>query len=132
MVAYATPFDSFRHFAFIHGDIDATQVVPVRLHRSDIVGDILGGAPSLQAALQRIREAGAGVVIYLRDGAAGVPLKQDEGTEQIRQKHWLDVGLGAQILRDLGVTRIRTLASRELNYVGLRGFGLEIESNEAL
>ena len=132
MVAYATPFDSFRHFAFIHGDIDATQVVPVRLHRSDIVGDILGGAPSLQAALQRIREAGAGVVIYLRDGAAGVPLKQDEGTEQIRQKHWLDIGLGAQILRDLGVTRIRTLASRELNYVGLRGFGLEIESNEAL
>ena len=72
------------------------------------------------------------MVIYLRDGAAGVPLKQDEGTEQIRQKHWLDIGLGAQILRDLGVTRIRTLASRELNYVGLRGFGLEIESNEAL
>jgi 3,4-dihydroxy 2-butanone 4-phosphate synthase / GTP cyclohydrolase II len=106
--------------------------VPVRLHRSDILSDILGGAASLNAALERIREAGAGVVVYLRDGAAGVPLKQEKGAEQARQKHWLDVGLGAQILRDLGATRIRTLASRELNYVGLRGFGIEIESNETL
>ena len=72
------------------------------------------------------------ILVYLRDGAAGVPLKQDEGTEQARQKHWLEVGLGAQILRDLGATRIRTLASRELNYVGLRGFGIEIELNEPL
>jgi len=132
VIAYATPFDSVRHFAFVYGDIDAARVVPVRLHRSDIVGDILGGAAGLHAALDRIREAGAGVVVYLRDGAAGVPLKQEEGTEQARQKHWLDVGLGAQILRDLGATRIRTLASRQLNYVGLRGFGIEIESNEPL
>ena len=61
-----------------------------------------------------------------------MPLKHDEGTEQARQKHWLDVGLGAQIMRDLGATRIRTLASRELNYVGLRGFGIEIGANEPL
>ena len=67
----------------------------MRLHRSDIVGDILGGAASLYAALELIREAGAGVVVYLRDGAAGVPLKQEQGTEQACQKHWLDVGLGA-------------------------------------
>jgi 3,4-dihydroxy 2-butanone 4-phosphate synthase / GTP cyclohydrolase II len=132
VIAYGTPFDSVRHFAFAHGDIDAAPVVPVRLHRSDIIGDILGGAVSLHRALERIREAGAGVVVYLRDGAAGVPLKQEEGTEQTRRKHWLDVGLGAQILRDLGATRITTLASRELNYVGLRGFGIEIESNEPL
>jgi 3,4-dihydroxy 2-butanone 4-phosphate synthase/GTP cyclohydrolase II len=132
VIAYATPFDSVRHFAFVHGDIAAMRVVPVRLHRSDIVGDILGGAPGLHAAFERIREAGSGVVVYLRDGAAGVPLKQEEGTEQARHKHWLDVGLGAQILRDLGATRIRTLASRELNYVGLRGFGIEIEANEPL
>jgi 3,4-dihydroxy 2-butanone 4-phosphate synthase/GTP cyclohydrolase II len=64
--------------------------MPVRLHRSDIVDDILGGATVLNAALKRIREAGAGVVVYLRDGAAGVPLKED-GAEQARQKHWLDV-----------------------------------------
>lgn len=71
-------------------------------------------------------------MVYLRDGAAGVPMKQEESAEQTRQKHWLDVGLAAQILRDLGATRIRTLASRELNYVGLRGFGIEIESSEPL
>ena len=132
VIAYATPFDSVRHFAFVYGDINSAQVVPVRLHRSDIVGDILGGAASLHAALERIRDAGAGLIVYLRDGAAGVPLKQKEGTEQARQKRWLDVGLGAQILRDLGATRIRILASRELNYVGLRGFGIEIESNESM
>jgi 3,4-dihydroxy 2-butanone 4-phosphate synthase / GTP cyclohydrolase II len=128
VIAYATPFDSMRHFAFVYGDIDPASVVTVRLHRSDIVGDVLGGALSLNAALHQIREAGAGVIVYLRDGAAGVPLKQEEGAELARQKHWLDVGLGAQILRDLGATRIRTLASRELNYVGLRGFGIEIDA----
>jgi 3,4-dihydroxy 2-butanone 4-phosphate synthase/GTP cyclohydrolase II len=132
VIAYATPFDNVRHFAFVHGDIDAAEVVPARLHRSDIVGDVLGGAVTIHAALSHIREAGAGVVVYLRDGAAGVPLKQDNGAEQAQKSHWLDVGLGAQILRDLGATRIRTLASRELNYVGLRGFGIEIVSNEPL
>lgn len=132
VIAYATPFDSVRHFAFVLGDIDPAVAVPVRLHRSDIVADILGGATTLNAALEHIRDAGAGVVVYLRDGAAGVPLKQEEGAEQARQKHWLEVGLGAQILRDLGVVRIRTLASRELTYVGLRGFGIEIEANETL
>jgi 3,4-dihydroxy 2-butanone 4-phosphate synthase / GTP cyclohydrolase II len=129
VIAYATPFNNMRHFAFVYGDIDAIPAVPVRLHRSDTVGDILGGALSLNAALQQIREAGAGAIVYLRDGAAGLPLKQEEGAEPARQKHWLDVGLGAQILRDLGATRIRTLASRGLNYVGLRGFGIEIEAN---
>jgi 3,4-dihydroxy 2-butanone 4-phosphate synthase/GTP cyclohydrolase II len=97
-----------------------------------MVGDILGGAATLNAALARIREAGSGVVVYLRDGAAGVPLKlsRDAGADAARMSHWLDVGLGAQILRDLGATRIRLLASRELNYVGLRGFGIEIEATE--
>lgn len=132
VIAYATPFDAMRHFAFVHGDLNACPVVTVKLHRSDIIADILGGAQSLNVALERIREDGAGVVVYLRDGAAGVPLKQEEGTEQDRARHWLDVGLGAQIIRDLGATRIRILASRELNYVGLKGFGIEIEPQAAL
>ena len=127
VVAYATPFDAMRHFAFVHGDIEASPVATVRLHRSDIVDDILGGGRSLSEAFERIREDGAGIVVYLRDGAAGVPLKQEDGAEEGRARHWLDVGLGAQILRDLGATRIRILASRERNYVGLKGFGIEIE-----
>ncbi|MFO1144996.1 MAG: hypothetical protein U1E59_21965 [Amaricoccus sp.] len=132
VIAYATPFESVRHFAFVYGDIDAAPVVPVRLHRSDIVADVLGGAAGFHAALERIRAAGAGLVVYLRDGAAGVPPKQEEGNEQARQKQWLDVGLDAQILPDLGATRIRTLTSRELNFVGLRGFGIEIVASEGL
>jgi 3,4-dihydroxy 2-butanone 4-phosphate synthase/GTP cyclohydrolase II len=134
VIAYATPFDTVRHFAFVYGDVGPDRTTLARLHRSDMVGDILGGAATLNAALARIREAGSGVVVYLRDGAAGVPLKlsRDAGADAARMSHWLDVGLGAQILRDLGATRIRLLASRELNYVGLRGFGIEIEATEPI
>ena len=133
VVAYATPFDTVRHFAFVYGEIRPDRPTVTRLHRSDMIGDILGGAVKLNAALERIREAGSGIVVYLRDGAAGVPLKlAGEGAEAARMNQWLDIGLGAQILRDLGATRIRLLASRELNYVGLSGFGIEIDATEPI
>ena len=104
----------------------------MRLHRSDIVGDVLGGATSFHAALGAFAEAGSGVLVYLRDGAAGVPLKQDERARSRRARSIGSTSVSARrILRDLGATRIRTLASRELNYVGLRGFGIEIEFERA-
>lgn len=131
-IVYSTPFDSVRHFAFVHGEIDSGRTVPVRLHRSDIVADVLGGGTTVSAALCRIGDAGADILVYLRDGAAGVPLKQGQGAEQGRAKQWLDVGLGAQILRDLGATRIRVLASRELTYVGLDGFGISVEGSDSI
>jgi 3,4-dihydroxy 2-butanone 4-phosphate synthase/GTP cyclohydrolase II len=76
------------------------------------------------------------VLVVLRDGAAGVPVisipKSDEtASGEARTKQWREVGLGAQILRDLGVSSIRLLTfSRHMTYVGLSGFGIEIVGTE--
>ena len=85
---------------------------------------------------------GRGVLVYLREGAAGVPVtslteEEDlsgENTQsaRTRKKDWRDVGLGAQILRDLGVSSIRLLATRDRHYVGLSGFGIEIKKTELI
>ena len=74
--------------------------------------------------------------MYLRDGTAGVPLtsyaEDAAGSEALRTKQWREVGLGAQILRDLGVTSIRNLATSARSYVGLSGFGIELLGEEPL
>lgn len=73
VVACSAPFDSVQHFACIDGDMDPPEAVPVRLHRSGIAAAAIGGGASIQATLRRIGEAGAGGLVYLRDGAAGGP-----------------------------------------------------------
>jgi 3,4-dihydroxy 2-butanone 4-phosphate synthase/GTP cyclohydrolase II len=85
--------------------------------------------------LEHFKKAGSGVLVYLRDGAAGVPvapLPEETSAEADRNKQWREVGVGAQILRDLGVTSIRHLTSSVHDYKGLSGFGIEIVSNEQL
>jgi len=76
------------------------------------------------------------VLVYLRDGTAGVPSTGFEApvsSDAQRQKAWREVGLGAQILRDLGVSSIRNLStSAGRSFVGLSSFGIEIEATEAL
>src|ERR671938_395368 len=72
--AYSTPFDPVQHFAFVHGRIgDGTNIL-VRLHRANVVADILEGGRSIHSALRRFAGEGRGVLVYLRDGTAGVPL----------------------------------------------------------
>jgi 3,4-dihydroxy 2-butanone 4-phosphate synthase/GTP cyclohydrolase II len=98
---------------------------------------VFGGAKPIRAALGRFREAGRGVIIYLRDGTAGVPVAKiphegDTGTEAARSRQWREVGLGAQILKDLGISSIRLLTSSKRTYVGLGGFGIEIVATEAI
>lgn len=134
-ISYSTPFDSLRHFAFVHGDPAATDAPLIRLHRSDIIGDVVNGAEGLRSALDAIRAAGCGVLVYLRDGAAGVPAKLpagDAGREGERSREWREIGVGAQILLELGLRRIRLLSSSERSYVGLKGYGLEIVTQESL
>ena len=74
------------------------------------------------------------MIVILRDGSAGVPvsaLPQGEaGSDAARQREWREIGLGAQILRDLGISSIRLLTSAEHRYVGLAGFGIEIAASE--
>lgn len=135
--AYSTPFDQVQHFAFVHGRIGDGKNVPTRLHRADILHDVLGGAPVVNKSLARMSAEGRGVLVYLRDGAAGVPVSsvrsQDDGNaEAMRIKHWREIGVGAQILRDLGITSIKLLSSSERTYVGLSGFGIGITSTESL
>lgn len=125
---YITPFDDTQHFAFVMGKLGDGEKVPARLHRADVVADVLGGAGSIQCALRRFQQEGRGVLVYLRDGSAGVPIKsiEDGGADALRSQQWREVGLGAQILRDLGVSSIVNLASSPRSFVGLSGFGIEI------
>jgi 3,4-dihydroxy 2-butanone 4-phosphate synthase/GTP cyclohydrolase II len=130
---YITPFEDTQHFAFVMGKIGDGEKVPALLHRANVVADVLGGAPSIQCALKRFAQDGRGVLIYLRDGSAGVPIKSvEDGSDAQRTQQWREVGLGAQILRDIGVGSIVNLASSPRSFVGLSGFGIEIADTQPL
>jgi 3,4-dihydroxy 2-butanone 4-phosphate synthase/GTP cyclohydrolase II len=123
--------------AFVYGDIGDGISVPARLHRADVIGDVFGGARAIRASLARFKVEGRGVIVYLRDGTAGVPVaaipkEGDSATESLRSQQWRDVGVGAQILKDLGISSIRLLSSSQRTYVGIGGFGIEIAGTEAL
>jgi 3,4-dihydroxy 2-butanone 4-phosphate synthase/GTP cyclohydrolase II len=132
--AYVTPFDAVQHMAFVHGKIGDGRDVLARLHRADIIRDVFGGANPVHAALERFKQEGRGVIVFLRDGAAGVPThaipSADRSSEAARTRQWREVGLGAQILKDLGISSIRLLTSARFTYVGLAGFGIEITDTE--
>ena len=132
--AYVTTFDPVQHFAFVHGDLGEGRDVPTRLHRADIVADVIKGGSEIRRVLARFRREGSGVLIYLRDGAAGVPARSGYSdvpdSQALRNRQWREVGLGAQILRDLGVSSIRLRTATPRTYVGLSGFGIEITSYE--
>ena len=135
--AYVTPFDRVHHMAFVYGKIGDGKNVPARLHRADVIGDVFGGAKPIHAALARFKKDGRGVIVYLRDGTAGVPVAEiphegDTGTDAARSRQWREIGLGAQILKDIGISSIRLLASSKRTYVGLGGFGIEIVATEPI
>ena len=146
-VTYTTKWDAMQQLAVVYGDIRDGRDVLVRLHIESVVDDAFGGSSALRDNIETIGREGRGVVVYLREGSVGVssagirgaaetsghyeqPAFGDEveehGTAQSRKEEWLEIGLGAQILKDLGVSSIRLLASKERHYVGLSGFGIEI------
>ncbi|HUE45666.1 MAG TPA: 3,4-dihydroxy-2-butanone-4-phosphate synthase [Aestuariivirgaceae bacterium] len=131
-IAYTTPFDPLQHLALVFGDIGAHDV-PVRLHREDVVDDVFGGRRTLSEVYEVFEREGRGILVYLREGATGVPTanlgehdREATGPAVARDRAWRDIGLGAQILRDLGVKSIRLLTSSSRHYIGLSGFGIEI------
>ena len=135
--AYVTPFDKVHHMALVHGRIGDGRDVPTRLHRANMLRDIFGGATDVHGALQRFAKDGRGVIVFLRDGSVGVPVSAlpqdgDHASEAARQRQWREIGLGAQILKDLGISSIRLLTSAEHRYVGLAGFGIEIAASEPI
>ena len=102
--------------------------------RADIIRDVFGGANPVHSALQRLKQEGRGVIVILRDGTAGVPMNSipslETSSEAARTRQWREVGLGAQILKDLGIKSIRLLSGAKFTYVGLAGFGIEITETE--
>src|ERR1700742_3694809 len=133
--AYSSPFDEIAPAAFVYNGIGDGRNVLTRLHKPNIVKDLFTGHARMQVILQHFKKAGRGVLVYMRDGAAGVPVEpvgQPQSAEADRHRQWREVGVGAQILRDLGVTSIVNLTSSAHDYKGLSGFGIEIVSNERL
>jgi 3,4-dihydroxy 2-butanone 4-phosphate synthase/GTP cyclohydrolase II len=134
--AYSTPFDSVQHLALVHGRIGDGTDIPVRLHRANALADVFEGGRTIMAVMQRFASEGRGVLVYLQDGAAGVPtmnfVEAETDSEAARMNQWREVGLGAQILRDLGVASIRNLATSSRSYVGLSGFGISLLGEETL
>lgn len=136
--SYVTPFDPVNHLALVKGRIGDGEKVLVRLHRADPIADAFSGGKVLQKSLELIEAEGRGVLVYLRDGTSGVPpvamgqSSEKSSSEMERDRYWREVGLGAQILRDLGIQSIRLLASKTRTYVGLAGFGIEIVGTETL
>ena len=135
--AYVTPFDEVHHMAVVYGRIGDGKNVFTRLHRVNLIRDVLGGSKSVSSALQRLKAEGRGVMVFLRDGSVGVPVSAiphngDTQSDAERTQEWREIGLGAQILRDLGISSIRLLTSVDHHYVGLGGFGIEIVSSEPI
>lgn len=139
-LTYRLPWDTMHHLAIVFGDIRDGRDVPVRLHTEDVVADVFGAGTELKDLLSKFGSE-RGVLVYLREGSVGVadnarnrPMGEREAHEEamVREDEWREIGLGAQILRDLGISSIRLLASRPRHYIGLEGFGIEIASTEII
>jgi 3,4-dihydroxy 2-butanone 4-phosphate synthase/GTP cyclohydrolase II len=140
--AYSLPWDPMQHLAVTFGDIRDGVDIPVRLHLENVAADVFGRDCQLDPIMKRMSEQGRGVIVYLREGSVGVGVsttaragkheREDHSEAQARESEWLEIGLGAQILKDLGITSIRLLSSRERHYVGLEGFGIEIAATEII
>ncbi|TAM95530.1 MAG: 3,4-dihydroxy-2-butanone-4-phosphate synthase [Rhizobiaceae bacterium] len=139
---YALRWDMMHHLAIVYGDIRDGEEVPVRLHKEDVAADVFGREEGLRDIMKAFGKTGRGVIVYLREGSAAVSHNsrnrpsQNSGEKheeaRRRESEWREIGLGAQILKDLGIRSIRLIASRERHYVGLEGFGIHIVSTDIL
>ena len=138
-VVYRSDVDGGEHLALVRGDITPDEPTLVRAHAEYLPGDVFGYTKRdtwavLQQAMQIIADEGRGVVLYLRREEHGVDLFTGvEGTTGqpstnpgLRLNEFRDFGIGAQILRDLGVGKIRLLTNHPRRLVSLPGYGLEI------
>jgi 3,4-dihydroxy 2-butanone 4-phosphate synthase/GTP cyclohydrolase II len=121
-ISYSLPWDPMQHMAVVFGDIRDGEEVMVRLHMENVADDVFGGTRPVDRFLGRIAEEGRGVIVYLREGSVGVGSvehnrkighgRENHEQAQARENEWLEIGLGAQILKDLGIASIRLLSAR--------------------
>lgn len=152
-VAFESLVEGVEHVAFVYGDIRVAEEVLVRVHSECLTGDIFGSmrcdcGPQLDMALQKIAEAGAGVIVYLRNHEGrGIGLGhklrayqlQDDGRDTVDANTDLglpidsrEYGIGAQILVDLGVKSMRLMTNNPTKFGGLDGYDFEIVGREPL
>ena len=135
---YDTPFDTAHHVGLVFGDLGDGKGVLARLHREDTIGDVFWASHgAIAQSMESIKGAGRGVIVYLREGAVGVAAqgRREEGStgsEKSRMEQWREIGLGAQILKDLGVRSIRVISTKQRQFKGLAGFGVEIDGTEII
>jgi len=145
ILVYHTDVDDGEHVALVKGDIDAAEPVLVRAHAEFLPGDVFSMAERntaalLQESMRAIAAAGRGVVVYLRREGRGAEILDAANAQRrshrrvaapstdpdTQQRDFREYGIGAQILRDVGVRKIRLLSNFPRRLVSLPGYGLEI------
>jgi 3,4-dihydroxy 2-butanone 4-phosphate synthase/GTP cyclohydrolase II len=152
LIAFKQTTTGQEHLALVKGDWKKDEAIMVRVHSSCLTGDIFGSCrcdcgPQLHKAMQLIEQEGKGVIVYMNQEGRGIGLLnklkayklQEEGMDTVEANLELgfkmderDYGVGAQILRHLGVCKIKLLTNNPKKRAGLIGYGLEIVENISL
>ncbi|MBC6990158.1 bifunctional 3,4-dihydroxy-2-butanone-4-phosphate synthase/GTP cyclohydrolase II [Hymenobacter sp. BT491] len=146
LVAFTQRSNNAQHLALVKGDVSTGEPILVRVHSSCVTGDIFGSCrcdcgPQLHRAMLQVEREGKGVIVYMNQEGRGIGLLnklrayklQEQGRDTVEANLELgfgmderDYGVGAQILRDLGITKMRLLTNNPRKRTGLLGYGLEV------